>query len=214
MALMHQAELHPSKLELVSAWLPGRGWSGGSDAGWERVTSFRFDDPDGEVGMETIVLRTPGGALVQVPLTYRAAAVPGQEAFLVGTTEHSVLGTRWVYDAVGDPVYVAALATAILTGGTEAEEYLSVDGELVRRDPGVRVRGSGSDAVPALAGPVSVTDGGVATVISAAGLEIAVLRTLHPGTIAELPSGAHTLTANWAGSAEPVLLAHARPGSM
>ena len=40
----------------------------------------------------------PHGGLF-VPLTYRGAPLAGGEADLVGTTEHSALGTRWVYDA-------------------------------------------------------------------------------------------------------------------
>jgi len=33
-----------------------------------------------------------------VPLTYRGAPLDGAEDALVGTTEHGVLGRRWVYD--------------------------------------------------------------------------------------------------------------------
>ena len=42
------------------------------------------------------------------------------ESFLIGTTMHSALGKRWVYDGCGDVVYLTALAATILHGGREA----------------------------------------------------------------------------------------------
>ena len=41
-----------------------------------------------------------------MPVTYRDAPLPGADAWLIGTMDHSVLGKRWVYDGVGDPVYL------------------------------------------------------------------------------------------------------------
>ena len=35
-------------------------------------------------------------------MTYRGSAVA--EGALIATAEHSVLGTRWIYDATTDPV--------------------------------------------------------------------------------------------------------------
>jgi hypothetical protein len=55
-----------------------------------------------------------------------------------------VLGTRWVYDAAGDPVWNATLAATVLAGGTGAEEYFEVDGRRETREPTVRVAGSGT----------------------------------------------------------------------
>ncbi|EEP70210.1 hypothetical protein MCAG_00537 [Micromonospora sp. ATCC 39149] len=50
MVLLHRAEIRPTKLELLSAWLPGRPWFQGEvDAGVERVAAYRFDDPAGQV---------------------------------------------------------------------------------------------------------------------------------------------------------------------
>jgi hypothetical protein len=143
MALLHHATLTPSKPELIAAWLPRQPWA----AGLPEVTpfgGFRLDDPAGQVGIEGILLRSADGeVVVHVPLTYRAAPLEGAEDALLGTTEHSVLGTRWVYDAPADPVYVATLSSTILDGGTGAEEYFEVDGERVTREPKVRVAGSG-----------------------------------------------------------------------
>jgi maltokinase-like protein len=128
MALLHQAELHPTKLELLAAWLPQRHWYQGlAGAEIERVAACRFDDPAGAVGIETILVRTAGGPIHHVPLTYRDAPMVGGDAWLVGTCEHSVLGRRWVYDACGDPVYAAALASAIFAGTGQADEFLATD---------------------------------------------------------------------------------------
>ena len=143
MALLHDATVIPSKRELIAAWLPGQPWADGLPE-LTPIGGFRLDDPDGEVGMEGILLRSADGAVtVHVPLTYRSAPLEGAEEHLVGTTEHSVLGTRWVYDAIGDPVYRAALTETIVSGGTGAEEYFEVDGEKVTREPAVSVVGSG-----------------------------------------------------------------------
>ena len=130
MALIHQATLTPGKLDLLRAWLPTRPWF---PAGAEvtALGAYRFDDPAGEVGVETFLLQA-GAVVLQVPLTYRSGPLPGAEHALVGTTEHSVLGRRWVHDGTADPVWLAALVAAVLTGGTEAAEELEVDG---RRQP-------------------------------------------------------------------------------
>jgi maltokinase-like protein len=143
MALLHDATIVPSKRELIAAWLPTQPWA----AGLPEVTpigAFRFDDPAGEVGVETILLRDEAGTVtVQVPLTYRGAPLDGAEDALVGTMEHSVLGSRWVYDGPADPVYVAAVTEAITSGGTGAEEYFEEDGGRRTREPSVTVVGSG-----------------------------------------------------------------------
>src|SRR4051812_19501682 len=147
MALVHRAELRPTKLELLSGWLPGRPWYPASTAaGLERVASYRFDDPDGEVGVETMLVRAGGGPLVQIPLTYRGAPLPGADAWLVGACEHSVLGPRWVYDGCADPVYAQALATAILTGSGQAAQYIDIDGRLETLPASMSVTSAGTPA--------------------------------------------------------------------
>ena len=129
MALLHKATLTPSKAELMNAWLAGRPWlSAPGDA--RPVAAYRFDDPDGEVGIETALLQTTDGSVVQVPLTYRGAPLDVAEDALIGTTAHSVLGTRWVYDGCGDPVWATAFATAVLTGSTQAEQYFGSTGDV------------------------------------------------------------------------------------
>jgi len=146
MALLHQATVTPSKLELVRDWLPSQPWYlGEQGADLAPVAAYRFDDPDGEVGVETILTAAPDGAVFQVPVTYRGAPLDGGEAWLIGTMQHSVLGARWVYDGLGDPVYLAAVAHAVRTGGRQAELLIEIDGQLVTREPTASVKGSGAN---------------------------------------------------------------------
>jgi hypothetical protein len=190
MGLVHaRATITPSKQELVEAWLPTRRWAAG--AAVEKVAEYRFDDPEGEVGVETILWRTADGTVFQVPFTYRAAPLDGAEAFLVGTSDHSVLGPRWVYDGCADPVWAATVSAAILTGGTQAQMVIERDGELVDVPPRMQVRGSGSAYadVPAITSVDSVTDDGPVTTVTAGWVTLLVPRVI--GTPVE---GAATLT--------------------
>ncbi|RIQ21043.1 CG0192-related protein [Jiangella rhizosphaerae] len=207
MALIHRATLSPTKLELLTAWLPGRPWAAGAGA-LQQAGAYRFDDPAGEVGLEAHILQADDGTVLHVPLTYRGAPLAGAEHALVGTTEHSVLGARWVYDGCADPVWVAALARAVLAGAPQAEELVDVDGELVPREPTARVTGSGSEADPALPEdtPLTPLDDGPTTVVRAGGLEVIVLRVLGTGQ----PADAHVLTGRW-GTGGPATLAAVRP---
>lgn len=176
MALVHRATLDPTKQELVEAWLPSQPWAAGR-AIVDKVAEYRFDDPDGEVGVETIVWTLDDGALLQTPLTYRAAALEGAEAWLVGTTEHSVLGSRWVYDGCADPVWAATLATAILTGGSQAQMVIEHDGELVDVPARMQVRGSGAAPFGHSVTPVdSVTTEDDVTVVHSDGVELRLPR--------------------------------------
>ena len=171
------ATIDPSKQELVEAWLPAQSWASGARS-VEKVAEYRFDDPEGEVGVETIVWRTPEGALLQVPFTYRAAALEGAEEFLVGTSQHSVLGPRWIYDGCGDPVWAAAVTSAILTGGTQAQMVVERDGRRLDVPPRLPVRGSGSPhaSVPAISSVESVAEDGPVTVVTAGPLTISLAR--------------------------------------
>ena len=209
MALLHDAQVTPTKLEALTAWVPGRPWAAGLDASaLTAVGAYRFDDPDGEIGIEAILVRTADGVLLQVPLTYRGAPLAGAQDALVCTMEHSVLGSRWIYDGCADPVCVRALVTATLTGGREAElEYDSGDG-IVPRKPTVRVTGSGSPgtAVPPI-DAVSTVDGPGATVVSAGDLSLTVRRRLDGSADA----AGETLRGTWRDQDEPVVLATVGP---
>lgn len=116
--------MHPSKHELIGPWLLNQPWfSGVGTPELENVGGFRLDDPAGEVGMEFIFVRdnaSPAHVVYHVPLTYRGAPLKGAESALLGTSEHGVLGTRWIYDAAADPVWHTAL-TALAAGEVLAQ---------------------------------------------------------------------------------------------
>jgi hypothetical protein len=177
MALVHRATLSPSKQELVAAWLPGRPWAAGIEI-TTKVAEYRFDDPAGEVGVETILFAADDGTTVQVPLTYRGAPLDGADDHLIGTTDHSVLGPRWVYDGCIDPVWATTLTTAILTGGTQVQMYLEQDGQRIDIPPRMTVQGSGRPGavVPDLASVDSVHDEGRTTVVRSGDAELVVAR--------------------------------------
>ncbi|MET7735612.1 1,4-alpha-glucan branching protein [Streptomyces sp. NPDC005402] len=113
MAIIHNTTLKPTKLELLTTWLPTRPWYAGSGTPeLAKAGGFRLDDPEGEVGIEFMVAVDSSGpepVAYPTPLTYRAAPLPGAEHALVGTMEHGVLGTRWAYDGSHDPVLRAEL---------------------------------------------------------------------------------------------------------
>ncbi|MDX2592629.1 MULTISPECIES: maltokinase N-terminal cap-like domain-containing protein [Streptomyces] len=121
MAVIHHTTLKPTKLELLTTWLPNRPWYRGGQGAPVLVKSggFRLDDPEGEVGIECMVTTdtsAPEPTSYLVPLTYRGAPLDGMEHALVGTMEHGVLGKRWAYDGCHDPVLVTQLLQLI--GGT------------------------------------------------------------------------------------------------
>lgn len=139
-----QAVIKPGKIELVTTWLHDQDWySGEPDQRFKRVGSYRFDDPDGEVGIETILVRGQvDGQIYQVPMTYRGAELVGGR--LMTTMEHSVLGLRYIYEGPSDPVFVQAFTTAMLERGHETEQIISGgDNHGVSVPSGVQVRGSG-----------------------------------------------------------------------
>ena len=211
MALIHQAELRPSKTELITEWAPTQAWfEGSADSSFTSVASFRFDDPEGEVGIETILVRAGGGPVMQLPLTYRGAPLEGGDAWLIGTMQHSVLGRRWVYDATGDPAYLGAVTTAVLTGGGQAEQYVEVDGKRVRLEPTAVVVGSGKEGTPVPSipwvGTLSTRHEHGATIVDAGDFRLVLVRVLGAGESTE--NGAQgVLAGTWTGQPEPRTLA-------
>jgi hypothetical protein len=172
----HTATLSPTKQELVEAWLPSRSWAAGRHI-TGKVGEYRFDDPTGEVGVETILWLTEDGTVLQTPLTYRAAPLAGAEDHLVGTTDHSVLGERWVYDGCGDPVWAATLVATIAVGGTQAQMYIEQDGRRVDVPPRIVVRGSGSHtSAPQVDHVDAVDDAGPVTTVRAGSVVLEVAR--------------------------------------
>ena len=201
MALLHDATIRPRKDELVDPWLPTRRWfDGESERG--PVGSFRLDDPAGRVGIECFLFGSPSGATLFVPLTYRDAPLPEAELALIGTMEHSVLGTRYVYDACADPVFVATVLDTIRLGGRQADlRVRRADGTEVDREATTTARGEGVPTVahhdPAV--PVSPADLADRTTIAGAGFELTVMRRLG-----DVPSGP-ALAGSLEGGSERVL---------
>jgi hypothetical protein len=183
MALLYSAEITPTKIEMLTEWAPTQPWFvGDADQPVTNVAAYRFDDPEGAVGIETILVTAGTGPVLQVPVTYRDAPLAGAEAFLITTMQHSVLGDRWVYDATGDPAYVAAVATAALNGGRQAELRVETDGQTTVREPTAVVAGSGtpgsSDVTPPAVAEISVQEEAAVTIVTAGSLRILVARVL------------------------------------
>jgi hypothetical protein len=63
MAVFHRATITPTKAELIAEWAPTRPWGPSAADRIEVIGSYRFDDPDGRVGMETHLVAA-GGALL------------------------------------------------------------------------------------------------------------------------------------------------------
>ncbi|KUJ67016.1 1,4-alpha-glucan branching protein [Streptomyces albus subsp. albus] len=197
MAVIHHTTLKPTKLELLTSWLPTRPWyRGGAAPELARVGGFRLDDPEGEVGIELMVAADTSGAdpvHYLVPLTYRAAPLPGAEHALVGTMEHGVLGPRWAYDGAHDPVLVEQLL-ALVEGRVEPQMQSvsdTVDPEVTRACTGTAP----------LAADLTTTDDRHGTELrSAQGPVLRLNRVLHPtpGAGPALPEGAiGQVTGHW-----------------
>ncbi|TDC26251.1 1,4-alpha-glucan branching protein [Streptomyces sp. 8K308] len=147
MAVIHRTTLTPTKLALLTSWLPSRPWyrGGAGEPELAKAGGFRLDDPEGEVGIEFMVVTDASAArptAYLVPLTYRGAPLDGAEHALVGTMEHGVLGRRWAYDGCHDPVAVAQLL-ALVEGRVEAQKQSvsdTIDREIARA-----YRGDGTD---------------------------------------------------------------------
>ena len=201
MSIIHRTTLTPTKMELLSAWLPTRPWYLGTAGPADPVKAggFRLDDPRGEVGIEFMVATDQAGerpVTYHVPLTYRASPLAGADDALVGTTEHGVLGQRWVYDGTRDPVLVHQLV-ALIQGSAAAQAQSQSD----TPDPTVRVRA---------AAPASLTPAGFTAVdrpngtllriqvSAAAKLSVAISRVLAEDAGLE-QKGRGYVTAPWRG---------------
>ncbi|MFB7511871.1 MULTISPECIES: 1,4-alpha-glucan branching protein [unclassified Streptomyces] len=195
MAVIHKTTMEPTKLELLAAWLPTRAWyavpEGGADPA--KAGGFRLDDPAGEVGIEFMVVTEgdgPDAAAYLVPMTYRGAPLEGAEDALIGTSEHGVLGTRWIYDGTHDPVLVAELY-ALLTGRAKAQ-HQSVDDTV---DTTVTVTPVLAAEAAELANAADTTDATTVTLRTSTTPErLTLRRTLTAG---EPTGGRGGVTAEW-----------------
>jgi hypothetical protein len=213
MALLHKATLNPSKPELLAAYLMGvPALSGPGQGELSPLGAYRFDDPDGDVGIETHLVGWESGPVIHIPLTYRAQPNDAGEAWLVGTLEHSVLGTRWVYNACGDPVYAKELVRTMLTGGSQVEQYIETDEGRVYRDPTATVEGSADGTATdqwKAADSLDASFNESHSVIRVGDLEVVVRHLLSEQTAPSDGANA-TLTGTWHGADEPVVLAYTR----
>lgn len=210
MATLHSAQLRPTKIELLSAWVPTQSWAADVDTSdLESVGAFRFDDPDGEVGVETHLLRAADGQIIQVPLTYRARALEGADDSLITKMHHSVLGERWVYDACIDPVFAGTLATTILLGGEQAELIYVGGASPQKREATTLVRGSGSptETVPDV-NDVTCAHAGNITTIDTGNLRLRLRRVVELAA-SEGAANEATLRGRWPGRDEWTLLSTA-----
>jgi hypothetical protein len=137
--------------------------------------------------MQCFLFGSASGSTLFVPVTYRDAPLPGAEARLLGTMQHSVLGARYVYDACADPVFVATVLTTIRSGGRQGDlRLMRADGTEVVREPDTTAKGAGVSTVPhhdpGL--PVSPTDESDRTTIAGADFELTLMRRLG-----EVPQG-------------------------
>ncbi|MEU0990266.1 1,4-alpha-glucan branching protein [Streptomyces sp. NPDC005953] len=197
MAVIHHTVLEPTKLELLTHWLPTRPWYRG-DAGEPKLAKaggFRLDDPSGEVGIEFIVVTDAVGPRPTdylVPLTYRGAPLEGAENALVGTMEHGVLGRRWAYDACHDPVAVTQLL-ALIEGRVGAQDQNTSD------TPDHDVFGSytGEGPVPGDFGATVTDDRGGTELSAPSGSLLRLHRVLRPA-----PDGSSSSVEDASGSVE------------
>ena len=64
--------------------------------------SYRFDDPEVASAWRPTSSR-PAARCSRFPLTYRDEPLDGADDAFIAEMQHSVLGTRWVYDGLRDP---------------------------------------------------------------------------------------------------------------
>lgn len=172
MAVIHETTITPSKLDLLSAWLPSQPWHRGETPALVKCGGFRLDDPAGEVGIEFMLVADISGgvpATYHVPLTYRGCPLAEASQALIGTAEHGVLGTRWIYDGTRDPVLTDQLL-ALLRGSAVAQAQDASD----TPDPSVIVHFDGADIRPT-AQTFSGTD-----LAAEPGLTVRIVRELQP----------------------------------
>ena len=208
MALFHRATITPTMAELIAEWAPAQPWGPAAADPIELVGSYRFDDPEGRVGMETHLVAAggPGGALLQVPLTYRDEPLAGADDALITEMHHSALGTRWVYDGLRDPRLVLMLAAVTMTGQGEALGMVEHEGRWYIAPSDVRIEGGGwtRGRVPVDGFELAADDASAAELRNDR-FELTVFR--RPGPGPRPPIG---LTATWDGQPEPVVLAEVR----
>jgi hypothetical protein len=197
MAIIHRTTLSPGKLELLAPWLPGQPWYRGAGAPrLDRAGGFRLDDPAGEVGIEFMVVADESGGerCYHVPLTYRATPLAGAQSALIGTSEHGVLGLRYIYDGATDPVLAAQLIELLQGKVTAQAQRVSHT-----PDPSVTASYAGPGLVAI--DPPRVTTGPDGTDIAlAGGAVLRIIRELSADSELADAAPAGRVVASWAAS--------------
>src|SRR3954453_22097698 len=206
MALFHRATITPTKADLIAAWAPTQTWGPSAGEPTETIGSYRFDDPNARVGMETHLV-VSGATVFQIPLTYRDEPLTGADDALITEMQHSVLGPRWVYDGVRDPVFVVMLAGVAMTGQGEALGMTMHEGRWYIAPTNVRIPGGGwTQERVAVDGFELRSDDATASVLHNDRFELTMYRRPTPG-----PAPAIGLTATWDGQPDAVVLAGVVP---
>lgn len=142
---------------LLARWLPRQRWMpalGGSVGEEPDITPLSVariaevsDDDAGTVQCLLVVLTVRGPrrhTRLCVPLSIRTVEDYSLRSHLVGVVDDLLLGKSYVYDGAADPVFVLALADAIVDGHATADEQLQTfraGDELPDADP-EQARGS------------------------------------------------------------------------
>ena len=121
-----------------------------------------------------------------------------------------MLGTRWVYDGLGDPMFVVMLAAVAMTGQGEALGMAVYDGRWYIAPSNLRIQGGGwtQERVPVDGFELASADASpdpTTAVLRNDRFELTVFRRPLPG-----PKPPIGLTATWDGSPETVALAEVR----
>jgi hypothetical protein len=155
--------------------------------------------------METHLV-TAGDTLLQVPLTYRDEPLDGAAHALITEMQHSVLGTRWVYDGLHDARFVVMLAAVAMTGQGEALGMAVYDDRWYIAPSNVRISGGGwtQERVP-VDGFQLESDDAAASVLYNDRFALTLFRRPVPA-----PRPAIGLTARWNDQRESVVLAEVR----
>lgn len=148
MGIIYNTTMSPSKNELVTTWLVEQDFYTGKGAPkLDHIGGFRLEDPAGEVGIELRIYADhsdTSDVIYHVPLTYRDAPLPEAASHLIGTSEHAILGKRYIYDAAGDPVFQTQVRE-LLAGNAEPQHH----SESFTDDPRIKLSGdtSGKNAL-------------------------------------------------------------------
>lgn len=202
MGLFHRATVTPGKADFIAEWAPTQSWGPAAGAEIEVIGSYRFDDPENRVGMETHIVASEGG-LLQIPWTYRDEPVDGAGDALLTEMHHTALGTRFVYDGLRDDRFLIMLAAVTMTGQGEALGLALHEDRWYIAPSKVRISGGGwtLERVPVDGFELLSDVDGLAIFVNDR-FELRYRR--RP--VVEAPP-AMALTATWPGQAEAVVLA-------